>query len=66
MKVWDYAAGTFLGMAPGALATTVFGDQIASALEDPSKINYWVVGAVVLAMIVLTYFVRRWFARQEV
>lgn len=64
IKVSDYALGTLLGMAPGVLATTVFGDQIATALEDPSKINYWVVGAVVIAFVAMTYFVKRWFSRQ--
>lgn len=65
IKVSDYALGTVMGMAPGVLATTVFGDQLATALEDPSKINYWLVGGVLIAFIVLTYFVRRWFQRQE-
>lgn len=65
IKVSDYALATVMGMAPGVLATTVFGDQLATALEDPSKINYWLVGGVLIAFIVLTYFVRRWFQRQE-
>jgi phospholipase D1/2 len=64
IKVWDYALGTFLGMLPGVLATTVFGDQIATALEDPSRINWWLVGAVIIALLAMTWFVRRWFARQ--
>jgi hypothetical protein len=51
-------------MPPGTLATTVFGDQIATALEDPSKINYWIVGGVILLFILLTSFVRRWFSKQ--
>ena len=64
IKVSDYALGTVFGMVPGVLTTTVFGDQIATALENPSKINYWLVGAVSIAFIALTYFVHRWFARQ--
>jgi uncharacterized membrane protein YdjX (TVP38/TMEM64 family) len=65
LKLWDYILGTFLGMLPGVLATTVFGSQIAAALEDPSTINWWIVGAVIVAMIALTWFVHRWFARQD-
>lgn len=65
IRVLDYTLGTFLGMLPGVLATTVFGNEIAAALEDPSRINYWLVGAVVLAMIGLTWFVRRWFSNQD-
>jgi phospholipase D1/2 len=65
IKLWPYMLGTFLGMLPGVLATSVFGNELSAALEDPSKINWWLVGAVVMAFIALTYFVRRWFARQE-
>jgi phospholipase D1/2 len=64
LKLWHYMLGTFLGMVPGVLATSVFGGQIANALEDPGKINYWIVGAVVVAMIGLMVFVRWWMARQ--
>lgn len=65
IKLRDYMLGTFLGMLPGVLATTVFGDQIATALVDPSKINWWLVGAVVAALIALIWLVRRWFASQN-
>lgn len=64
LKPWHYMLGTFIGMSPGVLAETVFGYQIAAALQDPSTINYWLVGAVVLVFVALIYFVRRWFARQ--
>lgn len=65
IKVWEYTLGTFLGMLPGVLATSVFGAQLASALEDPSTINWWIVGAVVVAMLALTWYVKRWFASQN-
>jgi len=65
LKLWHYTLGTFLGMLPGVLATSVFGVQITAALEDPSTINWWIVGAVVLAFVLFTYFVRRWFSQQE-
>ncbi len=62
----DLLLGTFLGMLPGTLTTTVFGDQIATALEDPSKINWWLVGGAVVFFAVLILVVKRWFKRQEV
>ena len=65
IKLRDFMLGTFLGMLPGTLTTTVFGDQIQSALEDPSKINWWLVGGVLLLFVVMILFVRRWFARQQ-
>jgi hypothetical protein len=52
-------------MLPGTLTTTVFGNQIQTALEDPSRINYWLVGVVVLFFVVLTLVVRRWFIREN-
>jgi phospholipase D1/2 len=65
LKLWHYTLGTFLGMLPGVLATSVFGVQITAALEDPATINWWIVAGVVLAFVVFTYFVRRWFSKQE-
>ena len=65
IKVWEYTLGTFLGMLPGVLATSVFGAQLTAALEDPSTINWWIVAAVVIAMAGLTWYVKRWFAGQS-
>jgi phospholipase D1/2 len=65
IKLWHYTLGTFLGMLPGVLATSVFGGQLAAALEDPSQINWWIVAGVVLAFVVFTYFVRRWFSERS-
>ena len=64
VKLWHFMLGTVLGMAPGLLATTVFGVQMMAALEDASKINWWIVGAVVLAFVAMTWFVKRWLARK--
>jgi uncharacterized membrane protein YdjX (TVP38/TMEM64 family) len=61
IKLWHYTIGTFVGMLPGVAATSVFGDQITRALEDPSTINWWLVGAVLIAIALLTYAVKRWF-----
>src|SRR5688500_5904777 len=33
LKLWHLAVGTAIGMLPGTLATTVFGDQIETALS---------------------------------
>jgi phospholipase D1/2 len=63
LKLWHFMLGTFIGMTPGVLATSVFGNQLTRALEDPSTINWWVVAAVVVAFAALTWFVKRWFAR---
>ncbi len=62
IRLWHYVVGTGLGMMPGTIATTVFAKQIEAALEDPSRINYWVVAAVLIVLIALVVFVRRWLA----
>jgi len=63
LNVWKYSLATLLGNAPGMIATTLFGRQIAAALEDES-ISYWILGAVVVVFVAMTFVVRRWFARQ--
>ncbi|HVF63709.1 MAG TPA: VTT domain-containing protein [Casimicrobiaceae bacterium] len=65
IKLRDFLLGTFLGMLPGTLTTTVFGNQIEAALEDFSKINWWLVGGVVAVFAVLIWFVKRWFEKQS-
>lgn len=65
IKAWHLLAGTFLGMLPGTLTATVFGDQIQVALKDPARINYGIVAAVVIFMIAATLAVRRWLYRTQ-
>jgi phospholipase D1/2 len=64
VKVWHYTVGTLLGMLPGTLATTYFGHEITTALEDPSQISYPVIIAVIAVFAVSTYLARRWYANQ--
>ena len=60
IKLWQYLVGNALGMAPGTLASTVFADQVAAALDDPSTINYWVIAGIAVFFVVLIFIVRRW------
>jgi phospholipase D1/2 len=65
VKLRHFVAGTFLGMLPGMLAATVLSDQLAAALEDPTHVNFWVVAAAVLALIVLAFFGQRYMRRHS-
>lgn len=65
IKAWHFMLGTFLGMLPGVLTATIFADQIEAALEDPAKINWWIVAGVVALVAALTWRVKRWLDRIE-
>jgi uncharacterized membrane protein YdjX (TVP38/TMEM64 family) len=62
MKVWHVALGTAIGLLPGTLATTIFGDQIETALSGGS-INWWVVGGVLAVLGAGVWAVNRWFKK---
>lgn len=64
MKAWQFAVGNLLGMLPVLAAWTVLGTQINAAMEDFSSVSWWMIGAVVAVLAAITYFTRRWFARQ--
>ena len=64
MKLWKYTAGTLLSLTPGLLAVLVFGHQVATALEDVSKVSYVAVGGVVVALAIVIFLASRWLARQ--
>jgi len=60
VKFSDFMIGTALGMLPGTLTSTVFGNQLQVWLEDPSRINYWAIALVLLGLGGATWLVRRW------
>lgn len=64
LRARDLLGGTFLGMLPGTLTATVFGDQIHAAMTDPQSVNYTLIVGVVLLFAVATLIVRRWFRKQ--
>lgn len=64
VKRWEFGLGTFLGMLPGVLATSVFGNELAALLEDPEKATWWIAAAALVALAATTFFVKRWLARQ--
>ncbi len=65
MRLRDFLLGTAIGMLPGTLAATVFGDQLHAGLQDPGQVNYWLIGGVVVALVVASALVRRWLLTTE-
>jgi phospholipase D1/2 len=63
IRLADYLGGTFLGMLPGALAATVLSDQIAAALQDPARVNGWMVAGAVGVVAAMAFFGHRMLRR---
>lgn len=60
MRLWEFLLGTAIGILPGTLTSTVFGDQLQTWLDDPARINYWMIAFVLFLLGGATWFVRRW------
>ena len=65
IKLWHFMLGTFLGMLPGTLTTALLGDQLQTALEDPSRIDWRLVSGAIVVFAALALIARRWFADQH-
>ncbi len=65
IRFWHFLVGTGIGIVPGLLAATVYGNQVGAALEDPRGINYWLVGAVTVFFAAAIVIVRAWLLRLE-
>ena len=63
VKLWHFVVGTIIGMMPGMLAATVLSEQLAAALEDPTRVNFWLVGAAVLVIFTVVFFSQRYMRR---
>jgi uncharacterized membrane protein YdjX (TVP38/TMEM64 family) len=60
VKLWEFMLGTAIGILPGTLTSTIFGDQLQVWMEDPGEINYWLIGGAVVLLGVASWLVRRW------
>ena len=65
LRFRDFMIGSALGILPGTLVATVFGNQLVTGLKDPHSINLWLVAGLVSALIVGTRLVRRWLFGQK-
>jgi len=65
MKLWHVMLGTAIGLLPGTLATTIFGDAIETALTGTGDVNWWLVGGAVALLVGGIVAVKRWFVRMS-
>jgi uncharacterized membrane protein YdjX (TVP38/TMEM64 family) len=60
IKLWHFAIGTAVGLTPGLLALSIFGDRLGEALRRPDALNFLSLGLVAVAVILGgTWLVRR-------
>jgi phospholipase D1/2 len=62
LRLRDLTIGTAIGLLPGTLATTIFGDQLESAFSG-GEFNWWIVGGAVALLVGGSIAVKRWFSR---
>ena len=60
IRLWHFIAGSAIGILPGTLVATVFGDQLAAGLRDPRSINPGLLLAAIAVLATATWVVRRW------
>jgi phospholipase D1/2 len=64
IPLWKFMLGTFLALIPGMLAWTIFGDQLANAMEDSGKVNFWLIGGALVLLVAFTFLARRFLAKR--
>jgi hypothetical protein len=46
------------------VAWSVFGDQIANAMDESGKVNFWLIGGAVVLLVGFTFLARRWLGKR--
>lgn len=59
IKVGIFLVGTFLGMVPGIIGMTLFGDQLMNSLRDPGPGTIGILALIVLLVVGLGELLRR-------
>ena len=63
IRPWQVFAGTFIGMAPGLIGTTLVGEQVANGLATGGHVNRWILWGSVLAIVALIALTKVWYGR---
>jgi uncharacterized membrane protein YdjX (TVP38/TMEM64 family) len=50
IKLRYFTIGTAIGLAPGCVALTIFGDRLSQALRRPDVLNWLILGLVAAAL----------------
>ena len=60
VRVRHLVGGTFFGMLPGMLTTTVLSDQLAAWLEQPARFSLWIVAGAIAFFAIVAFFGQRY------
>jgi len=60
VRAGPFLRGTALGLLPGTLVATLFGDELIRGLGDPRSINIALCAAALAALVTTVWLVRRW------
>jgi hypothetical protein len=63
VRACDFALGTFLGMLPGLLLMTLFGDRLHEAMRSPKMESFLSLAALVVVIVLMTVWLRRRFTK---
>jgi phospholipase D1/2 len=61
----DFILATFLGMLPGLLVMTFFGDRLESAIRDPKAESFMILVALVVVLVLVMAWLRRRFVKPD-
>ena len=60
VRAGRFLAGTALGLLPGTLVATLFGDELTRAMRDPHSIHVALCAAAAAALVTAGWLVRHW------
>lgn len=63
VRLRDIVIGTFLGMLPGMIATTIVGDQLAAGLTADRTMNRWMIGGAIVGLLIVSLLSWFWYKR---
>ena len=63
VRLRDIVIGTFLGMLPGMIATTIVGDQLAAGITADRTMNRWILGGAIVGLLLVMFVSWTWYKR---
>jgi uncharacterized membrane protein YdjX (TVP38/TMEM64 family) len=65
IKLHDFVMGTVIGLTPGLLAITLFGDNLVEAIRNPELENFLALAGLVVFFVLANIAVKKWIERRS-